>query len=257
MLFYLFCSVEQLREAMMSQEPTTPKRNSIYFCSPVNALVEGIYEQKIPFSEIKKHGDFGLGTFDHLDGEMVMLDGEIYQITSDGAAARVTDKALTPFSCVTFYQPVSHDHLEGECTYQGFLEWLLTLLPSPNIFYAIRIEGAFSRMKVRSVPRQENYRPLAEVAKDQPVFSYDRTEGTLAGFYTPSFMGSLSVPGMHLHFLSSDRKTGGHLLECRPSGVTAGIQFLSTLELGLPMSFDYLTCDFRRDTEKDLESAER
>jgi len=95
------------------------------------------------------------------------------------------------------------------------------------------------------------------VAKDQPVFEYVRTEGTLAGFYTPSFMCSLSVPGMHLHFLSSDRKTGGHLLECRPSGVTAGIQFLSTLELSLPMSFDYLTCDFRRDTEKDLESAGR
>lgn len=241
----------------MSREAMTPKRNSIYFCAPVNALVEGIYQQKIPFTEIKKHGDFGLGTFDYLDGEMVMLDGEIYQITSDGAATRVTDDGQTPFSCVTFYQPVSHDRLEEECSYQDFLEWLQRLLPSPNIFYAIRIEGAFSRMKVRSVPRQENYRPLAEVARDQPVFEYEPAEGTLAGFYTPSFMGSLSVPGMHLHFLSSDRKTGGHLMECRPNGVTVGVQFLSTLELGLPMSFDYLTCDFCRDTEKDLESAER
>lgn len=241
----------------MSQQATTPKRNSIYFCSPVNALVEGIYQQKIPFSEIKQHGDFGLGTFDHLDGEMVMLDGEIYQITSDGAAAPVADDTLTPFSCVTFFQPISHDHLEGECDYRDFLEWLLSLLPSPNIFYAIRIEGTFSRMKVRSVPRQDSYRPLAEVARDQPVFEYDHVEGTLAGFYTPAFMGSLSVPGIHLHFLSSDRKTGGHLMACRPSGITAGIQFLTTLELGLPMSFDYLTCDFCRDTEKDLESAER
>ncbi|QOX77958.1 acetolactate decarboxylase [Trichlorobacter lovleyi] len=233
------------------------RNNCIYFCAPVNALVEGIYQQRIPFSEIRQHGDFGLGTFDHLDGEMVMLDGNVYQITSDGAAAKVSEDLLTPFSCVTFYRPASHDRLDGERSYQVFLDWLNSLLPSANIFYAIRVEGRFSRVKVRSVPRQENYRPLAEVAKDQPVFEYLDTEGTLVGFYTPSFMGSLSVPGLHLHFLSADRTTGGHLLECCPNGIAVGIQFLTTLELGLPMSFDYLTCDFQRDTEKDLESAER
>jgi len=233
------------------------RNNCIYFCAPVNALVEGIYQQRIPFSAIRQHGDFGLGTFDHLDGEMVMLDGNVYQITSDGAAAKVSEDLLTPFSCVTFYRPASHDQLEGEHSYQVFLDWLNSLLPSANIFYAIRIEGRFSRVRVRSVPRQESYRPLAEVAKDQPVFEYLDTEGTLVGFYTPSFMGSLSVPGLHLHFLSADRTTGGHLLECCPNGVTVGIQFLTTLELGLPMSFDYLTCDFQRDIEKDLESAEK
>lgn len=242
---------------MTAAAPNKPRSNRIYFCSPVNALVEGIYQQKIPLAEIKQHGDFGLGTFDHLDGEMVMLDNEIYQITADGRAAQVSDDALTPFACVAFYQPMSHDRLDDPRDYPGFLDWLNSLLPSPNIFYAIRIDGYFSRVKVRSVPRQENYRPLAEVAKDQPVFEYTDTEGTLVGFYTPPFMGSLSVPGMHLHFLSADRKTGGHLLECCPNGITVGVQFLTTLELGLPMSFDYLTCDFLRDTEKDLERAEK
>lgn len=237
--------------------PSVSRSNRIYFCSPVNALVEGIYQQKISLREIKQHGDFGLGTFDHLDGEMVMLDNEIYQITADGRAAQVSDDALTPFACVAFYQPMSHDCLHEACSYPAFLDWLNSLLPSPNIFYAIRVDGYFSRIKVRSVPRQESYRPLAEVAKDQPVFEYTDTEGTLVGFYTPPFMGSLSVPGMHLHFLSADRKTGGHLLECCPNGITVGVQFLTTLELGLPMSFDYLTCDFLRDTEKDLERAEK
>lgn len=242
---------------MRSDPPASPFASRIYFCAPVNALVEGIYQQRIPFSEIKRHGDFGLGTFDHLDGEMVMLDEEVYQITSDGVAARVSDDTLTPFSCVVFYQPVSHDRLEHACSYPAFLKWLNSLFPSPNIFYAIRVEGRFSRIKVRSVPRQESYRPLAEVAIDQPTFEYTDAEGTLVGFYTPPFMGSLSVPGMHLHFLSSDRKTGGHLLECCPGGVTVGVQFLTTLELGMPMSFDYLTCDFQRDTPRDLETAER
>jgi len=231
--------------------------SSIYFCAPVNALVEGIYRQKIPFTEIKKHGDFGLGTFDDLDGEMVMFDGKIYQITSDGVAAVVDDATLTPFSCVTFYSPVSHDSLDRRTPYPEFQAWLYSLLPSLNIFYAIRIEGTFSSMKVRSVPRQENYRPLAEVAKDQPIFEYQEIEGTLVGFYTPAFMGSVSVPGLHLHFLSRDRHHGGHLLECTPANINAGIQFITALELAMPMNFDYLSCDFQRDVERDLESAER
>ncbi len=116
----------------MTAPTVPPNANRIYFCSPVNALVEGIYQQRIPFTEIKQHGDFGLGTFDNLDGEMVMLDGEIYQITADGAAARVSDELLTPFSCVAFYQPVSHDSLDNACSYQDFLAWLQGLLPSLN-----------------------------------------------------------------------------------------------------------------------------
>jgi acetolactate decarboxylase len=112
-------------------------------------------------------------------------------------------------------------------------------------------------VKVRSVPKQENYRPLVEVAQEQPVFTFTEIEGTLAGFYTPGFLGSVSVPGLHLHFLSKDRHHGGHLLECRPGRVDAGVQMLPTLELSLPMSLDYLTRDFERDTEADLDQAER
>ncbi len=232
-------------------------QHPIYLCSPVNALVEGIYEEKIPFTEIKKHGDFGIGTFDSLDGEMVMLDGRIFQITSDGRVSETEDTALTPFACVTFYEPASHDELDQRQSYNEFLNWLNNLLPSPNIFYALRIDGVFEYVKVRSVPKQDNYKPLVEVAKEQPVFEFSEIEGTLAGFFTPSFMESLSVPGLHLHFLSSDLQHGGHLLECRPRSISAGIQFIHNVELGLPMSLDYLTWDFQRDVGKDLDKAEK
>jgi acetolactate decarboxylase len=236
---------------------TSATKNSIYLCAPVNALVEGLYEEKIPFTEIKEHGDFGLGTFDHLDGEMVMLDGNIYQITGDGQVTTVPDTALTPFVCVTFYNPLSHDEIDREMSYPDFLAWLTSLLPSSNIFFAIRVEGLFSQVRVRSVPKQDSYRPLVEIAAEQPVFDFHDVEGTLAGFFTPAFMSSVNVPGLHLHFLSADLQKGGHLLECRPRKIRAGIQFISKLELGLPLSFDYLTQDFSRDIGKDLEKAEK
>ena len=235
--------------------PLNPGR--VYLCAPVNALVEGIYEEKIPFTQVKQHGDFGLGTFDNLDGEMVMLDGQIYRITAEGRVHQMDEHALTPFACVTFYDPFSHDELDVEMPYAVFQEWLEALLPSPNIFYAIRVEGRFASMCVRSVPKQESYRPLVEVAKEQPVFTFADIEGSLVGFFTPAFVGSLNVPGFHLHFLSADRQRGGHLLECRPTQVRVGVQLISTLELALPMSLDYLTWDFHRDTKQDLDKAEK
>jgi len=79
---------------------TAVPESSIYLCAPVNALVEGIPEENITFAEIKKHGDFGLGTFNDLDGEMVMLDGNVYQITAEGKVVAIGDDALTPFACV-------------------------------------------------------------------------------------------------------------------------------------------------------------
>ena len=242
---------------MKSKHKQTPTGSSLYLCAPVNALVEGLYEEKVPLREIKRHGDFGLGTFDNLDGEMILLDGAVYQVNSKGHVAVVDDACLTPFACVTFYRPISHEDVTQEMNYPAFLDLVQQLLPSPNLFYAIRMEGVFAYVKTRSVPKQENYRPLVEVAKDQPVFEFQNVAGTLAGFFTPSFMGSVNVPGLHLHFLSADLSCGGHVLECRPRQGRIGVQFISRLELSLPMTFDYLTQDFTRNIEQDLKKAEK
>lgn len=230
----------------------------IYLCAPVNALVEGIYEENVSLAEIKAHGDFGLGTFNDLDGEMVLIDGQVYQIAADGSVQEIVDdETFSPFACVTHYHPVSHDDILAEMSHERFSEWLDGLLPSPNLFYAIRIEGEFTYIKARSVPKQENYRPLVEVAKDQSVFEFTNVSGTMAGFYTPTFMASLNVPGLHLHFLSDDKQMGGHVLECAPLSGGVGVQFIRRLELSLPMTFDYLTLDFQRDIGADLDKVEK
>ncbi|MFH1969086.1 MAG: acetolactate decarboxylase [Verrucomicrobiota bacterium] len=242
---------------MKSQPKSSPNGSSLYLCAPVNALVEGLYEEKVPLREIKRHGDFGLGTFDNLDGEMILLDGAVYQVNSEGRVAVVDDACRTPFACVTFYRPISHEDVTQKMDYPAFLNLIQRLLPSPNIFYAIRMEGVFDYVKTRSVPKQENYRPLVEVAKDQPEFEFKDVAGTLAGFFTPSFMSSINVPGLHLHFLSTDLTRGGHVLECRPRQGRIGVQFITRLELSLPMTFDYLTQDFTRNIEQDLNKADK
>ncbi len=239
-------------------KPTSSCRSSaIYLSTPINALVEGIFEENVPFSEIKRHGDFGLGTFNDLDGEMMMLDGIIYQINSEGHVKIINDEALTPFACVTFYRPVCHDNIEQEMDYNAFIDMLNGLVPSTNLFYAIRVDGVFSYIRTRSVPKQDSYRPIVEATKAQRIFEFQDIKGTIAGFFTPSFMASLNAPGFHLHFIYSDLSHGGHLLECRPANAEIGIQFIDRLELSLPMTLDYLTQDFNLNVEKDLEKAEK
>ncbi len=233
------------------------EHHTIYLSAPVNALVEGLFEENVPFSQVKKHGDFGIGTFNDLDGEMVMLDGTVYQCDSEGRIHVIDESALTPFACVTFFKPLTHDEIPMEMEYGAFVDFLNGLLPSPNLFYAIRVDGEFAGIRTRSVHKQENYRPLVDVAKDQALFSFSNIRGTLAGFFTPPFVSSLSVPGLHLHFLSEDFRHGGHLLECRPIRARVGVQILDRVELSLPMTLDYLLNDFSRDVGRDLNQAEK
>ena len=241
-----------LRQFLMS----TPKENAVYLSAPINALVEGLYVENTTMAEIKRHGDFGLGTFNFLDGEMVLLDGQVFQIRSDGNVYHVADDEKSPFACVTFFNPDTFDEFENSANSKSFYALLNTLIPSENMLYAIRIDGTFHHVKIRVVPRSENYRPLVEATKNQPIFDFHDVRGSLAGFYTPRFMESLNAPGYHIHFLTEDRQHGGHLIECLLDKVRIGIQHIPKLDVGLPVTLDYLTADLTRDVGNDLDKTE-
>lgn len=240
------------------QETVHRQLDTLYLSAPVNALVDGIYRENRTLAQIKKFGDFGLGTFNDLDGEMVILGGVAYQITGDGKVNRPADDVQSPFACVTFFREMTCD--EPKSGFHSFAELMSLIegiLPSPNMMYALWIDGDFEYVRTRSVPRQNHYRPLVEVTKNQPVFEISGVSGTLAGFYTPEFMSSLSVPGVHLHFLSQDRTFGGHLLDCRAVRLRIGVQILRSLKMDLPASLEFMTADFNRDTAADLSAAEK
>lgn len=246
--------IEQaLRRFLLKED----KGNAVYLTAPINALVEGLYVENTTIAQVKQHGDFGLGTFNYLDGEMLLLDGKVYQIRSDGNAYDVGDDERSPFACVTFFSPDTFDDIEGTEDPPDLNVLLDNLIPSRNMLYAVRIDGVFSHVRCRAVPRSENYRPLVEATRDQPVFDFHNVTGSLAGFYTPPFMESLNAPGFHLHFLTDDRRRGGHLMTGTLKKVRIGIQHVPRLEVGLPVTLDYLTTDLTRDIGQDLEKAEK
>lgn len=184
-----------------------------------------------------------------------MLDGEVFQMKADGKVYPVSDDEQTPFSCVTNFTPDTLDTFP-DAMEEDLFPLIARIIPSENMLYAIRVDGIFRHVRTRSVPAQDDKRPLVEVARDQPEFEYTNIKGTMVGFYTPQFLKEINVPGIHLHFLSTDKASGGHLLTCAPGPMTIGIQHVPQLVMALPMTFDFLTMGFERDTGKDLEEAE-
>jgi acetolactate decarboxylase len=232
-------SPSETMERALNRLLRDPHGSAVYLSSPVDALMKGLYEENTTIGDLKRHGDFGLGTFNDLDGEMVMVDGKVYQLRDDGGAYEVGDDVKTPFACVTFFRPMSTDEIDGELDYAGFKNLLDRIIPSENMFFAIRIDGEFEHISGWTVPKQECQRPIAEV-KPCP-FEYRQITGMLAGFYAPRFIKSFVMSGYHLHFLSADRRVGGHLYQCRPTRLHISLQFISKLELSLPITLDYLT----------------
>jgi acetolactate decarboxylase len=211
----------------------------IYLSAPADAMMKGIYKENTRIGEVKLHGDFGVGTFNDLDGEMVLLDGVAYQISTDGRTRLVDDEVQTPFACVTYFEPATVETIDSELDYGEFTAILDRIIPSENMFYGIRVDATFSRIKMWSVPKQHDNQPISEVRPT--LFTFLDMDGTLAGFYAPEFLKALCMPGFHFHFLTYDRMHGGHLKECSLRNVRISVQFISRLELDLPSTFDFLT----------------
>ncbi|KGF72729.1 hypothetical protein DO97_05100 [Neosynechococcus sphagnicola sy1] len=249
-------SIEEIVEAALGQYLEVDEE-TIFQTSTISALVEGVNKGDLTVGELVTHGNFGLGTFDDLDGEMVLLDGEVLQLKSDGQAYAVAESAKTPFATVTFWEADRTVVLNQPLDYSQLQAYLDTLLPSDNIFYAIKVEGSFEFVKTRSVARQVEQTRLIDATAQQPVFEFHQVQGTLVGFWTPTYMQTVNVPGYHFHFLTQDRRQGGHLLDCRIGQVTIGIDDTPQMRMALPNTSDFLAADLSKDTREELHQSEK
>ncbi len=232
-------------------------RDTLFQTSTIDALLQGVYDGSMTFDELATHGDLGIGCGDRLDGELVGVDGEWYLVRTDGRAYPVAGTATTPFAAATFFDPdmtVTIDEPMNLTALEGYLE---TELPSENLFYAIRMDGTFPRVVTRSVPIQEKpYPRLADVVANQTVFTFENVTGTAVGFWTPALAEGINVPGYHLHFITSDRAAGGHLLDMTVAEGSVQIDTTTNFTMALPLGGDFWTVDLSGDLSDDLERVE-
>jgi len=216
----------------------------LYQSSTMGALLDGVYDGDVTIAEILQHGDFGLGTFNHLDGEMVILDGICHHLRADGSAVIAADTERTPFAAVTRFKTDHSLTFTSPTTRSEALARIDELIGSENLMYAIRIAGQFNEISTRTVMAQTPpYPPLIKATAGQAENRCTDVSGTLAGFRLPDYDQGISVAGYHLHFLDDGRSQGGHALDFQMSHGQARVCVISELHLSLPRTADFLAAN--------------
>lgn len=237
----------------------TTRTDTVMQTSTIDALLAGQYDGYMPCRELLKHGDHGLGTFDRLEGEMVVMDGRIYQVKADGKVYEPDPENKTPFAAVCCFRPEQTWAIDLPMSFEEVEKMIDEKAANQNMFCAIRMEGDFSYMKTRSVPMQSKpYPPLADVAKTQPQFEMENVSGTIIGFRCPPYVKGINVPGYHLHFLSDDKTRGGHILAFNMDRGTCAVDICNQFFMTLPEDDEALAgIDLSKDRSKELDDVER
>ena len=236
-------------------------RDVMYQVSLLQSLVNGDYRGSITVEELKQHGDIGIGTFDGLNGELIMLDGETYRAAGDGGVEAVSGNVTVPFSVVTFMDADKTENLKEISGCDALYAELDRMVESrgKNQFYMIRIDGMFQEINVRSVYAQEGtYRRLTEVMEhDQTFFDYKNIEGTIVGLYCPPYMSYLNAVGWHMHFISKDQTKGGHVLGVNIADAVLTWDDTDEFQMQLPQNETFSGFDLTADQSKDIEKVEK
>lgn len=216
-------------------------QSEVYQYSTISALLDGVYDGDATVADILQHGDFGLGTFNHLDGEMVILDGVCYRLRADGTATRAAHTDRTPFAAITRFHRDFGIAIAERTDRAAVAAAIDARITSTNLIYAIRVTGQFADLHTRTVMEQEQpYPPLTEATEGQAETRFTNVSGTLVGFRTPDFEQGISVAGYHLHFLNDDRTAGGHVLDFTLERGDVAVSGASQLHLSLPTSGAFL-----------------
>ena len=236
-------------------------RDVIYQVSLLQGLTYGDYRGSVTVAELKQHGDIGIGTFDGLNGELIMLDGEVYRASGDGRVEAVSDDETVPFSVVTYMDVDDSKKLTDVPSCEALIGELNRMIEEKgkNRFYMIRIDGAFREINLRSVLAQEGpYRRLTEVLEhDQTFFDYKNIKGTVIGLYCPPYMSYLNAVGWHMHFISDDKAKGGHVLGLNIDEAVLTWDNTDAFQVMLPQNDNFSGFDLTVDQTEDIEKIEK
>lgn len=253
-------SCGQGEPAASTSSDSAANRETIAQVSLLQGLLQGDYYGSISIAELKQHGDTGIGTFDGVNGELIMVDGVVYRAKGDGSVDVPDDTVTIPFSNVTFFDADEVQAVENVASFKELVAQLDTHVAElgANRFYMVRIDGAFAKVNARSERAQsEPYKPLVEVLEvDQTFFEYNDVEGTVVALYCPDYMKELNNAGWHMHFISKDGTKGGHVLDLAIDKAEIAWDYTDGFNMMLPEGEFFDTIDFTKDRSEEVRKAE-
>ncbi|EOH79331.1 acetolactate decarboxylase [Enterococcus malodoratus] len=236
---------------------TVKTKSYIYQHGTLGGLMQDLMDGTEKIGTLSNYGDFGLGTLEGSNGEIIFLDGVIYHADETGKINQLTGDELTPYAAVTNFE--SDEQFSLANSSDDTVKAAILEKVSHNLFAAVKIEGTFKHMHVRVAPKQEKpYPRFVEIARHQPEFEADDIAGTIVGFFTPNLFQGAAAAGFHLHFISDDRKFGGHVLDFELTDGKIDLMELAEFRQHFPTeNADYLKNEIKLDDiTKDIEEAE-
>jgi acetolactate decarboxylase len=246
--------------ACSSAYAATADRETIQQVALLQSLAQGYFGGTVTVKQLRSVGDTGIGTFKGLNGEMIVLDGTVYQALGSGKVVVADDKDTVPFSNVTFFDKDITLPLTDIANKAALEERLNKIVneKGPNSFYMIKLHTTFPSILFRSeYGSQEPYPTLVGALKEkQTEFTHKNITGTVVGLFCPNYMGGLNSTGWHFHFISDDRKQGGHILELSFKEGTVELDKTDKFTMILHNDPQFHEMNLAKDMSKDIKSAE-
>ncbi len=201
------------------KQENTNNTEVIYSYSVLAGLNNSIFSGNLKIADFKTKGDLGLGTYEGLNGEMVFLDGTAWQVLENGNIVEADNETTTPYAVSTFFEEDGFVNISDTINYEKLKTIILDTKSSENYFYAFKITGKFDSILCGGAPKQDKpyTKTLGEIVSARPKFTGENISGTIVGFYSPAYVGEVTLAGFHLHFISDDRSIGGHLIDFKSS----------------------------------------
>lgn len=210
------------------------------------AFVNRVFDGKFTIAELKSRGNVGLGSFNRLDGEMVMLDSTVYKVNENGLVTVSAEDELMVYANAAFFEEDYSFEIPSVASFEMFRQILGDRLPSRNYFYAFKVSGDFKKMKCGGLAKQSP--PYTEgldvLIPNRPIYEREDFKGTLVGFFCPAFIGDINVAGFHFHFISDDKKFGGHVMEFEAANLKVSLDEMRQYDFMLPESSDFPQVQF-------------
>ena len=241
---------------------STNQDNCLYQASTLQALMLGYFRKVTTVGEFLKHGNSGVGTFEDLDGEMIVIDGHCYRAAYDGKIYEVDKDTCIPFGNVGYLKGSRSwdwDEIESFSALSDALNNKIEEHFGLNSMHIVRIDGEFDFVDARSVPplRKTQHITLEKlVAEKQSCFHFENMKGSLICVYFPNYMDGINLPGWHIHFIDEARKVGGHVFGMKIKSCHVRMDKVSRLEIQLPIDPQFDTYDLKEATAEGAKALE-
>lgn len=234
----------------------------MYQVSTLQALALGYTKPVIDVEGLKIHGDTGLGTFEGVDGEMIMLDGHCYRAKENGEVEEAQDDLGVPFASVCNFGNGKTFELGEVGCLEDLVKHLNNVIEEDfglNSMHMVKIHGVFSEVNARSeTGYYAIHVPLKDMlAKTQKSFELGKSEGTLVCVYYPDYMDGINAAGWHFHYVSDDYKKGGHVFEIVMNHGTGKVNKINRIEIQLPMEPGFDTYALKGASKDDIKEVEQ